>query len=102
MTESNRQVFRSPEAEEDLISIWQFGANEWSPEQADKHLHDIEDICDRLRDDPKLGHKRDDLIPGMRSMYVSPHLIFYQISAGKVTIVRVLHERFDMTVRFRR
>jgi hypothetical protein len=33
-------------------------------------------MCDRLRDDPKLGHKRDDLIPGLRTIYIRPHLIF--------------------------
>jgi toxin ParE1/3/4 len=102
MSETNRKVFRSPEAQEDLLSIWHFGANEWSSEQADRHLRDIENMCDRLREDPKLGHKRDDLIPGLRSTYIRPHLIFYQISDGAVTIVRVLHQRFDIAVRFRR
>jgi toxin ParE1/3/4 len=101
MTETSRTVFRSTEAQEDLLDIWHYGANEWSPEQADQHLHDIDNMCDRLRDDPKLGHKRDDLMRGMRSIYIRPHLIFYQISAGAVTIVRVLHERFDAAMRFR-
>jgi plasmid stabilization system protein ParE len=59
-------------------------------------------MCDRLRDDPKLGHKRDDLIHGLYSIYIRPHLIFYEISGGTISIVRVLHERFDMAVRFRR
>jgi toxin ParE1/3/4 len=102
MSETNRGIYRSPEAQEDLLDIWRFGANEWSPEQADRHLRDIDDMCDRLYDDPKLGHIRDDLIPGLRSMYVQPHLVFYRISAGTVTIVRVLHERLDMAIRFRR
>jgi toxin ParE1/3/4 len=102
MSETNRGVFRSPEAQEDLLDIWRFGANEWSPEQADRHLRDIDDMCDRLRDDPKLGHKRDDLISGLRSMYVRPHLVFYRITAGTVTIVRVLHECFDVAMYFRR
>jgi plasmid stabilization system protein ParE len=57
----------SPEAADDLLSIWHFGAREWSPEQADRHLRDLDDTFERLRDDPKLGHKRDDLIPSLRS-----------------------------------
>jgi toxin ParE1/3/4 len=101
MSETNRRVYRSPEAQEDLLDIWHFGANAWSPEQADRHLRDIDVMCDRLREDPKLGHRRDDLIPGLRSMYVRPHFVFYRISAGTVTIVRVLHERFDLPMRFR-
>ena len=102
MSETNRKVFRSPEAQEDLLDIWHFGANEWSPEQADRHLREIDDMCDRLCHDPKLGHKRDDLIPGLYSIYIRPHLIFYEISPVAISIVRVLHERFDITVRFRR
>src|SRR5882672_72358 len=101
MSNNNCRLLWSPQAQEDLLSIWHFGAREWSPEQADRHLRDIEDMTDRLRDDPKLGHKRDDLIRGLRSILIRPHLIFYQLSAGTVTIVRVLHQRFDTETRFR-
>ena len=101
MSGNNPQILRSPEAQEDLLSIWHFGAQEWSPEQADQHLRDIDHMLDRLGEDPKLGQKRDGLIPGLRSILVRPHLIFYQLSAGAVTIVRVLHQRFDTATRFR-
>jgi toxin ParE1/3/4 len=101
MSDNNRQVFRSPEAQEDLLSIWLFGADEWSPEQADQHLHDIEDMCDRLRVHPELGRKRDELIVGLYSIPISPHVIFYQQSPKAITIVRVLHEALDTSQHFR-
>jgi plasmid stabilization system protein ParE len=45
MNETNRKVFRSPDAQEDLLSIWHFGAEKWSPEQADRHMRDIQWAC---------------------------------------------------------
>jgi plasmid stabilization system protein ParE len=65
MRETGRRITRSPEADDDLGSSWLYGANEWSPEQADKHLFEIESICDRLLDDPALGRPRDELIVGV-------------------------------------
>jgi len=80
MSENNRKLFRSPEAQEDLLSVWQFGADEWSPSQADEHLRNIEDMCDRLRVHSELGRKRNELIAGLYSIPVSPHIVFYQQS----------------------
>ena len=101
MSENNRKILRSPEAQEDLLSIWIFGADEWSPEQADEHLRDIEDMCDRLRVHPELGRKRDELIIGLYSIPINPHVIFYLQSSKAITIVRVLHEALDTPQHFR-
>ena len=67
MAAGSKRLFRSKEVDEDLVSIWLFGADEWSPELADRHLHNIGALCGRLLDNPELGHKRDDLLPGVRS-----------------------------------
>ena len=85
----------SPEAEEDLISIWRWSAREWSEEIADRHLFDIENACDRLIDDPMFGRARDELIRGVRSVPAHPHLVFYRIARRQVEVVRVLHQRMD-------
>ena len=58
-------------------------------------------MFERLRDDPKLGHKRDALIAGLRSIPVKPHLIFYTQTPQAISIVRVLHQRFDTTMHLR-
>jgi toxin ParE1/3/4 len=101
MSENNRKIFRSPEAQEDLLSIWEFGADEWSPDQADEHLRDIQDMCDRLRVHPELGRKRNELIAGLYSIPINRHVIFYQQSLKAITIVRVLHEALDTPQHFR-
>jgi toxin ParE1/3/4 len=101
MSANNYPVLWSRDAHQDLLTIWHFGAQEWSPDMADRHLRDIEDMCERLRDDPKLGRTRDDLIPGIRSLLVRPHVVFYQISPTAIRIVRILHQRFDTDTLFR-
>jgi toxin ParE1/3/4 len=101
MDARDRQVFRSKEAAEDLLAIWQFGADEWSPEIADRHLRDIDATCDRLLDAPELGRSRDDLLPGIRSIVVRPHVVFYRLSPGSIYLIRVLHQRLDLEAEFR-
>ena len=100
MTAGSKHLFRSRDAAEDLISIWLFGAEEWSPELADKHLRDIDTICDRFLDQPELGRKRGDLQPGIHSILVRPHVIFYKQSASGIYLVRVLHQRHDVDAAF--
>ena len=84
----------SPEADEDLILIWRWGAQEWSEEIADRYLFDIERACERLTDDPMLGRARDELIVGIRSLSVRPHIVFYRTAQRQVEIVRV-HPKID-------
>jgi toxin ParE1/3/4 len=100
MIEGERFVIRSHEADNDLVSIWLYRADEWSPEQADKHLLEIEVVCNRLLDDPELGKPRDDLIAGMRSTFVRPHVVFYRFLKNNIEIVRVLHQREDASTLF--
>jgi toxin ParE1/3/4 len=101
MRGNDHLVLLSPEAEKDLLSIWHFGAGEWSAAQADRHLRDLDDMFERLREEPKLGHKRDELIEKLRSIPVMPHVIFYTQTPHAISIVRVLHQRFDTIMHFR-
>ena len=101
MHESERRISLSPEANNDLVSIWIYGATEWSPEQADKHLFEIESVCERLLDDTQLGKPRDELVVGVRSIVIRPHVVFYRASKTEIAIVRVLHQREDVGPVFR-
>jgi toxin ParE1/3/4 len=96
MGEGRLRLIWSAEADDDLISTWRHGAEEWSEEIADKHLFEIEYACDRLLDEPMQGKPRDELVIGMRSIPVHPHMVFYQISKQTIEIVRVMHQRMDV------
>jgi toxin ParE1/3/4 len=91
----------SADANEDLISIWQYGVEEWSEEIAEKHLFEIEHMCGRLIETPMLGKLRDEIIAGMKSIAVRPHVVFYHLSKGAVEVVRILHQRSDVDDAFR-
>jgi len=86
----------SAQAEADLISIWQWGAEEWSDRVADEHLFNIERTCERLINNLMLGKARDELIVGVRSLPVRPHVVFYRVGKRHVQIVRVLNQRMDV------
>jgi toxin ParE1/3/4 len=96
MGSNSPRLVWSPEAEDDLVSIWRHGAEAWTEEMADKQLFEIEAGCDRLLDDPMLGRGRHELMAGMRSMPVRPHVVFYRLSKRTIEVVRVLHQRMDV------
>lgn len=96
MDAPKRRLVWSDEAEEDLLAVWRYGVDEWSPAKADAHLQDIEHTCDMLRDLPELGRARDDLMRGVRSILCNPQIIFYRISGDTVEIMRVRPQREDV------
>ena len=91
----------SADAEDDLLSIWRYGADKWSPAAADDHLHKIWHACSRLIENPELGKARNELVHGLRSILVDPHIVFYRTPMTAVEIVRVLHQREDIENIFR-
>jgi toxin ParE1/3/4 len=97
MDRPKHRLIWSDDAEHDLLSIWRYGADEWSPTAADDHLRDIEGTCHMLQDVPELGKSRDDLARGARSIPVDPHIIFYRISVHAIEVLRVLHQREDIS-----
>jgi toxin ParE1/3/4 len=100
MGKPDHRLIWSADAEHDLLSIWRYGADEWSPSAADNHLLEISLACTRLVANPELGKPRDELVHGLRSIPVHPHIVFYRISITAVEIVRVFHQREDIETIF--
>lgn len=48
-----------------------------------------------------LGHRRDELRPGLRSVNVHPYLLFYRAVPGGIELVRVVHGARDLRRIFR-
>ncbi len=101
MAKSKRRLVWSREADEDLLLIWRYGAEEWSPDTADEHERAIWRACLRLLEHPHHGRSRDELIVGLRSTFVDPHVVFYKISSDATEIIRVLHHSEDVETIFR-
>ena len=81
---------RTAEAENDLLSIWQYIAED-NAQAANRLLLSIDEKCELLADNPKLGPARPDIAPDLRYFAVGSYLILYREISNSVEIVRVLH-----------
>lgn len=84
------------EAEDDYESILLYTDQTWGEEQIAIYWTRILETLESLRDHPLLGHPRDDLFPGCRSLHVGQHLIYYhQPNETAIVVLRILHQRQD-------
>jgi toxin ParE1/3/4 len=102
MPSDNFRVVWSPESEDDLLSIWRWGAFRFSPAIADAHLRDIHRAAMRLAFSPFMGRERKDLRAGIREIVVYPTVLFYRISGDRIEVVRVVDGRRDLAALFER
>jgi toxin ParE1/3/4 len=49
-----------------------------------------------LEEHPLAGRARDEIRPGLRSVLVSPHVIFYRVRGDIAQIIRILDGRRDV------
>lgn len=91
----------SIEAKHDLEGIWLYTLDNWSLDQADRYIGFLLDEFNYLSNNPFSGKDRGDLRKGYRSSKVNSHFVFYRIDPGtdEIEIVRVLHERMDISNR---
>ena len=94
------QLVWSPEAEDDLLTIWRWGALHFSAEAADAHLRDINRAAQNLIDFPNSGVKRDPIAPNVRSVVAYPTVIFRRAGNRSIEIVRVVDGRRNLAAFF--
>ncbi|MDR7028951.1 type II toxin-antitoxin system RelE/ParE family toxin [Rhizobium rosettiformans] len=85
----------APEALRDLENIWAYGAETWSPDQADCYLDELVQAFDRVARSPTLFRERLEFTPPVRIYPYRSHLIVYLGPGGQVTILRILGGRQD-------
>lgn len=89
----------SKEAIRDLEEIWEYIAED-SELDADRFTDQIVEKCCEIVELEGVGHRRDDLIPGMFSLAFRKYVIFFQRNRNEVEIVRVLHGARDIRTLF--
>jgi toxin ParE1/3/4 len=82
-------------ADEDVISIYVYGARRFGLEQADEYHAGLIRTFQFLLEHPYAARERTDLKPPVRLHSYGSHLIVYRIMMDHVLIVRVLHGRSD-------
>ncbi len=78
----------------DLGEIYRYIAQD-NVDAADKHRQRLEKRWLALIDHPRMGTKRDDIEPDLRSVTEGNYVIFYRILTTEIEISRVLHSSRD-------
>jgi toxin ParE1/3/4 len=95
MAARRRSILWSPEAATDLADIWSFYREVAGLQAAESRVRAIGNACMTLNEHPLVGRARDEVRPGLRSLLVSPHVVFYRVNEGIPQIIRILDGRRD-------
>jgi toxin ParE1/3/4 len=88
-----------PEAERDLIAIWQHIAAD-NAEAADEFLDSLHRASQTLAENPRAGRARNDIARGFRYFPSENYLILYRLADESIEVVRYLHGARDITALF--
>jgi toxin ParE1/3/4 len=83
----------SRRAEADLFNIGIYTSRTWGEAQTDRYIHQLEDCCQLIADNPALGRACDEIRPGLRRIEEGKHVVFYRADRGGILITRILHQR---------
>lgn len=85
----------SPLARDDLKYIHAYGSSSWGTTRASTYLDALKEQLWNLLSQPRMGIERDELLPGMRSLPLGSHVIFYRLRDQQLEVSRILHQRQD-------
>lgn len=92
-----RRLEIRPRARADLRAIGDYSDAHWGKSQARLYLDAIADAFDRLAATPLAGSDQATVSAGLRRWRSGSHNIYYRTFDDTVLIVRILHERMDVT-----
>jgi len=89
------QLVIAPAAKADLKEVYQYGLRQLGQTQSDSYLENLKDHFWFLIEQPLMGVERPELLPGIRSLPIESHALFYRVTTDTVEIIRVLQGRQD-------
>ena len=89
------EVTRLPRAEEDLLQIWRYIAED-NEAAADRFLDRLAAVAGKLSTHPQSGRPRPELAEGLRSFVIGNYVLFYKANATQLVVVRVLSHYLDI------
>lgn len=84
------RVSRTARAEEDLIEIWTYIAQD-NLAAADRVLDRIDTLCEQLANNPRMAPAGPDLAEGPRCFASGSYLVMYREASVGIEVVRVVH-----------
>ena len=93
------QIVRTPQANDDLFSIWEYIAQR-NTSAADTLTRRFDEAFRTLASNPGIGQRQDRYRPGLRCFPVGSYIIFYLTIDDGIEVVRVLHGARDIPTLF--
>lgn len=85
-------VVFTPEAEEQLVTIYRYIANAASPRIAERYTNAIINYCEELATFPDRSVKRDEIRPGLLvTNYKKRTVIAYAVNDNRVSIIGIFY-----------
>jgi toxin ParE1/3/4 len=85
----------SPKARADLSAIWDYTAETWDIDQAERYVRLIAEALELVAASPLLGRSCDHIREGYRKYPAGSHVLFYRLTDDVVDVVRILHRQMD-------
>lgn len=80
------------QGERDLENIIDYTVTKWGRPQADKYIDGLEQLTQKLADQPDIGTGRSDLYAGLLSFPYTSHVLYFVKQPHGITVIRVLHK----------
>jgi toxin ParE1/3/4 len=84
-----------PRAQRDFRTIIRYSLAVWGQRQSEAYRARIADALQELGAFPNLGRARDEIAPGLRSLTVADHVIYYRVNAEEIAVIRIAHAKLD-------
>jgi toxin ParE1/3/4 len=91
----------SAKALKDLRAIGRYTQRKWGKDQRNKYLSMLDAGFHTIAHSPEVGINCEYIRSGYRKYYVGRHLIFYRHRKLYIEIIRILHDRMDISRHFR-
>ena len=85
----------SPLAQADLGDIWDYSAERFGLDRAEKYLREIQSAIELMASSPQRHRACDDIRQGYYKYLTGSHLLFFRRIDNGIDIVRILHARMD-------
>lgn len=89
------RVSRRPQAEADILEIWDYIAED-SVAEADRWVDRLDQKFALWATQPLMGRDRHELAAGVRSLSFGRYVVFFEPLSDGIDIVRVLHGSRDV------
>lgn len=79
----------------DLEEIIDYTSEKWGKAKASEYIDGLEDLAQKLADNPYIGSKQDHLAEGLIAFPYISHVFYYMKKPHGITIIRILHKRMN-------